>query len=187
MDSFNIDPLLAYSQHSADAAPVPGQFKWDLRQSSESARRINPDQDITFADLARPATQPPLGSLDITCGIFPGDWPIKIRRPEGITVSDVLEGIRKALLQRISHAEYAAYPENQKQRIAAVFNSRWLAAPDPATCRQNGVLRLDCLLYHTMFAGLSVSLDNPRSCILTLRRQPDHRRTPSAESQPPRN
>lgn len=188
MDRIIIDPLIAYSQHTADAVLTsiqPRQIRWDLRESSVHARRTNPDEPVTFADLGRPATQPPLDALDITCGLFPGDWLITVRRPEGIiTVSDVMEALRRALLKRVSHAEYSAFTEDQQRRIAAAFNSRWLEAPDPAACRLNGILRLDCLLQHTVFAGLTASPDVPRSGILSLRRQPGHSRTPSAESQP---
>ncbi|KAF8962573.1 ectomycorrhiza-regulated small secreted protein [Flammula alnicola] len=172
MSNFTIHPLLVYSQHDV----VPGHVcpvYWDLRESPDNARDIanpNPNEPLTFANLAQPATLPSLDSLDITCGLFSGDWPIKLRRPEGITVGDVLEAIHTTVTRRISHDEWNELSERQQERIKVVFDNRWKAAMDSGECRQNGVLRVDCLLQHTLFGGLSVSVETDNTCILTLRR-----------------
>lgn len=174
MTDFTMHPLLSYSQHNVlggDVAGHPCLTTWDMRTPTEYARYTKHDQPLTSTDLAQPATQPPLESLEITCGFFPGNWPITIRRPRGITVGDVLEAIHTAIIRRISHAEWEAFSERQREGIKIVFNNRWQAAADPDVCRQNGVLRMDCLLQHTLFGGLSVSLETEDSCILSLRRR----------------
>ncbi|KAF9485128.1 hypothetical protein BDN70DRAFT_675245 [Pholiota conissans] len=166
--------LLVYSQHNVlggDVAGHPCLISWDMRTPTEYARYIDHDQPLSFNDLAQPATEPSLESLEITCGFFPGDWPIQITHAGGITVGDVLDAIHNTIIRRISHAEWNLLSERQQDRIKVVFNNRWQAAADPDVCRQNGVLRMDCLLQHTKFGGLSVSLEADDSCILSLRRQ----------------
>lgn len=172
--SLLLNHVLAFAQGSespTQSTDHPCPIHWDLRVSSDNARLYgDPNRPLTFAHLASPATQPTLDSLDITCGIFE-NWPIEVRRPEGIAVADVLEAIRSTLLRRISHAEWEAFSESQREKIEVVFNERWMAAEDPDATRQNGVLRMDCLLQRTIFAGLSVSLETSNTCILTLRRR----------------
>jgi hypothetical protein len=172
--SLLLHPVLAFSQGSGSptqSTDHPCPIHWDLRVSSVNARlHGDPNRPLTFGHLASPATQPTVGALDITCGIFE-KWPIEVRRPEGIAVADVLEAIRSTLRQRISHTEWEDFSESQRQKIEVVFNERWMAAEDPDATRQNGVLRIDCLLQRTIFAGLSVSLETGDTCILTLRRR----------------
>lgn len=174
MTEFTINPLLGYSQHDLApqtlGGPFPCPIAWDMRRPTEYAHYIGSDQPLTFADLAQFATQPLRESLEITCGFFPGDWPIKITRPAGITVTDVLEAICASMRRRISHAEWNALSEREQGRIKKEFDTRWQAADDSGECRQNGVLRKDCLLQHTLFGGLSVHPGMQDRCILSLRR-----------------
>ncbi|KAF8182060.1 hypothetical protein BJ912DRAFT_602221 [Pholiota molesta] len=128
--SLLLHPVLAFSQGSGSptqSTDHPCPIHWDLRVSSVNARLYgDPNRPLTFGHLAGPATQPTVGSLDITCGIFE-KWPIEVRRPEGIAVADVLEAIRSTLRQRISHTEWEDFSESQRQKIEVVFNKRWMA------------------------------------------------------------
>ena len=174
MIEFTINPLLAYSQHDLApqtlGGPFPCPIVWDMREPTEFAHYIGSDQPLIFADLAQLATRPQRESLEIICGFFPGDWPIKITRPGGITVTDVLEAIYASMLRRISHAEWDTLSEREQGRVKNEFDTRWQAAEDSGACRQNGVLRKDCLLQHTLFGGLSVYPGMEDRCILSLRR-----------------
>ncbi|KAF9476954.1 hypothetical protein BDN70DRAFT_811415 [Pholiota conissans] len=174
MSTLVLNPILAFTQGGGSptqATDHPCPIHWDLRKSSVEARlNGDPNSPLTFGHLGRPATDPKLDSLDITCGMLE-KWPIKVRRPEGIDVIDVLENIRKTLLCRVSRTEFERFSKGQQEKITAVFVERCNKAQDPDKARENGVLRLDCLLQHTIFAGLSVSLDKEKTCILTLRRR----------------
>lgn len=170
MSAFTIHPLLAYSQPQT----LPGYVTpliWDLRQSPDDARHVaNPESSLTFAALAQDATTPALDTINITCGIFPADWPITVHRPEGINVGDVLEAIYAAVQRRISHQEWEQLSPKEQEQIRLVFEERCTQAPVYDDAHNNGVLRVDCLQQHIFFAGLSISLEADQTCILTLRR-----------------
>lgn len=170
MDSRLIHPLLQYSQHDL----VPGTSSpivWDLREPPECALHVdNLDKPLSPNTLSQPATNPPCLVLHITCDIFPEPWTIQVRRLETITVGDVLRTIHTVLNRRIIQAEWDRIAEKQQKRIGDVFDNRCKLSPQREECRANGVLRVDCLLYHTLFAGLSPSPDEDGSFILTLRR-----------------
>ena len=167
---FHLHQLLQYYQYDV----APGHYSpllWDLRESPESARRVvHLDETISAAQLSQHATSPPILILHITCDLFP-HWPIEVRRLEGITVQDVLDAIHTMLQQQIRHQEWNTFSNKHQARIAAVFDDRCKSAVNRDECRSRGVLRIDCLLLHTLFAGLSISLDLEDACILTLRRQ----------------
>ena len=166
---FNLHQLLRYYQH--DVAPGHcSPLLWDLRESPESARRVvHLDETISAAQLSQHATSPPMLVLHITCDLFP-DWPIEVRRPEGITIQDVLDAIYTMLQRQILHQEWDTFSNKHQARIAAVFGDRCKSAVNFDKCQSRGVLRVDCLLLHTLFAGLSISPDLEDACILTLRR-----------------
>ena len=170
MDSRLLHPLLSYSQHTV----VPGSccpILWDLRESPESALHVdNPDKQLSINDLTQFATTPPCQILRIICDAFPEPWPIVVRRAEGITVGDVLQTIYSVANSRIIQDEWDRIGEKQRGRIGDVFDNRCMMSMQREACRANGVLRVDCLLFHTLFAGLSPSFDEDDSFILTLRR-----------------
>ncbi|PPQ92260.1 hypothetical protein CVT25_008569 [Psilocybe cyanescens] len=171
MADFTTHALLSYSQHP-DASDQPQPTIWDIREPSQYARYPSkPEHPLSDYDLSQPATNPPTSTLHIVCEFFPGYWPIKIRRPNGVTVGDVLEEIHSTLIRRISLSEWEALSEKQQGKITAVFEHRCDRAPDRAVCRSHGVIRMDCLLEHTWFAGLSVSFEMDTTCIMTLRRE----------------
>lgn len=171
-DDFYLHPLLRYNQHAV-ASGHCCPLLWDLRSPPELAKRVvNADQAITSFYLSRLATNPPTAILHITNDIFPGEWPIEVRRLEGITVGDILHAIHTALMLPIRRQEWEQLSEKQRGRIDLVFEERCKMSIDREESRSRGVLRIDCLLQHTLFAGLSISLVKDCSCILTLRRPP---------------
>lgn len=170
MESIVLHPLLRYSQHDI----VPGNcapILWDLRESPGSALHIdNLDKQLSPSDLSQPATNPPCFYLSITCDVFPEPWPIEIHRQEAITVGDVLDTIHSVLNRRIKQVEWDRLSEKQRTRIGVRFDDRCKVSPQREECRANGVLRVDCILAHTLFAGLSASHAEDDSFIMTLRR-----------------
>lgn len=165
-----IHPLLVYSQHDV----LPGHvtpLMWDLHEIPDGAHLVeNPDEPLAPEQLMEDATRPSLNILTITCGVFPADWPIIIKQKLDISVSDVLRAIYAAVHRRISHEEWNELSPKEQVKITATFEERCNKSADPKATRDNGVLRIDCLLQHTSFAGLSVSPDEEDTCILTLRR-----------------
>jgi len=171
-EDFYLHSLLLYNQYPV----VPGHccpLLWDLRQPPDSARRVlSADQPITPFHLSRLATNPPTAILHVTCEVFPGEWPIEVRRLEGITVGDILGAIHTTLMHPIRRQEWDQLSEKQRSRIKVAFDERCKTADDRDECHSRGILRVDCLLQHTLFAGLYVSLIKDCSCILILRRPP---------------
>lgn len=170
MDSTVLHPLLRYSQHDI----VPGNcapILWDLREPPGSALHVdNPDKQLSPSDLSQPASTPPTFLLSITCDVFPEPWPIEVRREEAVTVGDVLDTIHSVINRRITQFEWDRLSEKQRARIGIKFDDRCKLSPQREECRANGVLRVDCILAHTLFAGLSASHDEDDSFIMTLRR-----------------
>lgn len=166
-----LHPLLLYSQHDI----LPGHctsLLWDLREPPiKSVRHIStPHITLTEHDLAQHATVPRVPVLHITCGIFPDAWTMKAYNPEGLTLLDVLEAIHDSLKMQLTRGEWDSLCLKQRGRISTVFNLRWRVASAPAKTRSHGVLRADCLLNHTLFAGLTLSPLTANRCVLTLRR-----------------
>lgn len=166
-----LHPLLRYSQHNI----VPNHccsLLWDMHEAPAYCVRYTADPNalLTHADLSQYATSPPATSLHIICGIFPADWPIKAHNPHGVTIYDVLHAIHSCLQLQIRPDEWDSLCAKQRERINKVFDTRWRVSDDPLRIRAHGVLRVDCLLQHIRFGGLSVSVVHENSCILTLRR-----------------
>ncbi|KDR80197.1 hypothetical protein GALMADRAFT_223086 [Galerina marginata CBS 339.88] len=170
MTDFTVHPILSYSQH----AVVPGHYChiiWDLRESPDVARlALDLETSPSPLDLSEFATTPPVPLLHVVCDIFPGHWPIRSSRLEGVTVGDVLRSIHSVLMKRISHEEWDRLSSKQQERIQAIFENRCNRAVNRDECRSHGVIRVDCLIQHTWFAGLSASFEMDSTCILTLRR-----------------
>ncbi|CAA7267285.1 unnamed protein product [Cyclocybe aegerita] len=165
-----LHPLLGYSQHNI----TPGHccpILWDLHEPPEAARRVlQLDKPLAPSELNQLATSPPVVELTITCDLFPGDWPIVVRRLQGVTVLDAFEAVHTALMRQIRQEEWEQLCPKQQARVEIVFNNRCKLSLDRDACRSRGVLRIDCLLYHVWFGGLSISPGLENTLILTLRR-----------------
>jgi hypothetical protein len=182
MSDFIIHPLLLYSQHDISPGHC-SSILWDLREPPGAARPVlNLEEHLSLLELAQLATSPPLPILHITCDIFPEEWPITVTRDDGVAVGDVLEAIHQTLLRRISHDEWNRLSQKQQERIKLVFDNRCSLAENREECRSHGVLRVDCVVHHTWFAGLSTSPDHENTCILSLRRPREL--PPSSPEQP---
>jgi len=166
-----LHPLLKYSQHRVVEEGHCCSILWDLREPPESALYVdNLAKSLSLGDLSQPATTPPCRILRVICDLFPEAWPIEVKRREGVTVGDVLRTIHSVINRRIKQDEWDRICEKQQKRIASIFENRCTVSMQREECRANGVLRVDCLLRCTLFAGLSASHDEDDSFVLTLRR-----------------
>jgi hypothetical protein len=171
MDPLTLHPLLRYSQHNIVGSHCCS-LVWDLHEApTYSVRHVSdPNALLEVAELSQFATSPPVTSLHIKCGIFPADWPMQACNSQGVTIRDVLQAIHTCLHLQIRQDEWDSLCKKQRDRINKVFDSRWRMSVDPLHVRAHGVLRVDCLLQHIWFAGLTVvSIVRGNSCILTLR------------------
>lgn len=169
MSVLTLHPLLRYSQHDV----VPGHccsIIWDLREAPIAVRHVTslgtPIDELEFSEHA---ITPPVSSLHIQCDILPEPWPIEASNPYGVTIRDVLQAIYVCLQKQLRHEEWDRMSEKHRGRISQIFDARWRVAVEPARVHDQGVLRVDCVLRHTWFGGLTVSPESGDSCILTLR------------------
>lgn len=168
MDRIQLHRLLRYELAHSQRAPID----WDFHDPVTSAcYRVPPiAQGITLLkeDFAMSATTPSLTSLRIICDVLPYDWPVVARNADGVTIKDVLLAIHDALEKQITMREWSNFADKQRKRITIVFDTRWRRAADPLATRAIGVERVDTLLHHTAFGGLTVIPATEPTCVLTL-------------------
>ncbi|PPQ69354.1 hypothetical protein CVT25_004746 [Psilocybe cyanescens] len=172
LSGFTTHPLITYSQYP-HSSTQPRPITWDISEPSEYARHPSDPSGnpLSRSDLSQLATKPAISTLHIVCDIFPSNWPIKVSRSSGVTIGDVLEAIHSTLIKPISMSDWDALSQKQETRVKAAFERRCRLAPDQDACRSQGVIRLDCLVEHTWFRGLSVSVETENTCIMSLGRQ----------------
>ncbi|KAF7360589.1 hypothetical protein MVEN_00790300 [Mycena venus] len=172
-----LHPLLQYSQHARESGNTCPLI-WDLRESPRTARHVSaPDRPLSEFELSQHATNPPVFSLRVTCGIFPEEsWAVEARNWLGVTVGNVLDAINSTLHTQITYPEWNKLCPKQQNRVNIVFDARWRRSVDAAQVRERGVLRSDCILQHVLFAGLSLAPSDPDNAeatttyLLTLKR-----------------
>ncbi|KAG5338757.1 hypothetical protein C0989_006279 [Termitomyces sp. Mn162] len=185
--SYNLllHPLLCYSQHCKPA------LVWDMRTDPTPASLLQVPVPISYHsttsahalvivsehELYQPATAPPRHVLRLFCGIVPptGTWgTITVNSSASsqacITVLDVLNAVRECMRTPIMQAEWDALCKKQQDRVNETFDSRWRMSRTPAMAREEGVLRQDFLLLHTLWGGLTPSFVERDAAVLTLRR-----------------
>ena len=166
--------VLSFSAQNVNACYVLPRLRWDLKHPPVFAQfATDPIQRIPSNILDSFATSPPVSLFTIECGLFPSlDWLIEVEKPDGVTVKDVLSGLYKSLRRRITPNEYALVPETQRKRIADSFYRRVRESPDPSHEQGRGVRRVDWLLKHTVFVGLTPSPEGPLTWTLTTKIPP---------------
>jgi len=170
-EQIEVDPLLCYSQYER-APGYANQLIWDLREHPSVARSVTTIAvPLAGSQLSQPATVPMTSSLNIVCDIFLPSWVIKIRKFQWhITAGDVLNDVHTFLYQPITQQEWHSLPDKKRRCISSAFETRCSQSYDREGAWRTGILRIDTLMNHTWFAGLSASLDKRNTCILSLRR-----------------
>ena len=170
---FTLHQYLHYSQHEQPSEPgIYCPLVWDLRElPSSGARHVsNLQQPLSPRRLAQAATFPLVQSLEITCDILPEHWLIEAYNPAYVTLFDVLQAIYDSLHVPLLEEECERLTPKQRARARAAYERRCEMALQPEVCREQGMLRLDCLANHILFGGLSPSMEMRWSFILSLRR-----------------
>lgn len=170
-----LNNVLSFNPQSRHSTHVHPYLYWDLRNPAESARSADTGHKISPRVRAHFATNPPVKVFRITCGLFPSSsWNIDISNPHGVTVDDVLRGLHQGLRRRISSSEWARIPRQNQSRVAEAFYDRQRHSSDPQYEHSSGVRRIDWLLKHSSFVGLSPSVEQPYTWTLTTRRINSH-------------
>lgn len=171
-----IHQYLHYSQHQQPNEPgVYCPIVWDLREApAGAARHVGKlDVPLTTRRLGEPATYPPVTSLQITCNILPETHKvIEVTNSAYVTLLDVMQAIYDALHAPLEEGEWNRLTRKQQGKIQEAFDRRCRLALNPAVCAAGGRVLLDYVVNHVIFGGLSVSLENEYSAILSLRRPP---------------
>ncbi|KAK0192005.1 hypothetical protein F5146DRAFT_487366 [Armillaria mellea] len=114
---------------------------------------------LSMNELNGPATHPHVQGMTIICDELPC-WPITVGDGMmGVSLGDVLRGLYRMMMWRISRAEWERIPEGDRNAIARAFARRCRALGNPDleyAEKQDGVKRVDLLLGKTMFRGLAV-------------------------------
>ncbi|KAH6917928.1 hypothetical protein BKA70DRAFT_4386 [Coprinopsis sp. MPI-PUGE-AT-0042] len=171
---FSLHSFLHYSQHQQPTDPsLYCSLVWDLRESpASSARHVSKLDAPLSSELAHPATYPPVARLSITCNLLPDGWVMEATNASYayVTLLDVLQAIYTCLHVPLQTSEWDALSPKQQDRVQDAFRRRCAQAIDPAQCELTGKLRIDRLARHTLFGGLTPSLEDESSYILSLRR-----------------
>jgi len=169
MPQVALHPLLLYSHDVVPGHCCP--VLWDLRTSPLTVRHVlSPDRPLSDFELSQHATSPPVMLIRVICGVFPQQWPIEATNVLGVTIRNVLDAVATCLSTQITSQEWGEVSPKQQDRINRIFDARWRASTNPPNVRSRGILRIDCLLQHIFFSGLSFLPDNNDTCILTLGR-----------------
>jgi len=120
---------------------------------------------ISLRALSEPATKPPLTAITIVVPHLP--WSITVHPSHGtyVTVTDVLEGIYRKLRTNISAQEFHALPsEKDMRRVTVAYEQRYRrvrGSREYEDEKRSGVRRVDFLMGHTRFMGLSSTSSGP--------------------------
>ncbi|KAF8810780.1 hypothetical protein BYT27DRAFT_7221842 [Phlegmacium glaucopus] len=109
--------------------------------------------------LSEQATTPPLPLLYITSIHLP--WIIKVRASNGIyvTLGDVFDSTYRSLRKNISASEFNSLPHQEDQKRATrAYKERYRRLRSTSSRdeeKQGGMKRIDFLMGHTNFHGIS--------------------------------
>lgn len=116
---------------------------------------------LSVRTFHEPATTPPLPFLTITCIHLP--WTIKVYSSNGIfvTLEDVFDSIYRSLRTNITGAEFNLFSKHDDQRRATrAYEKRYRRLRNTRSYegeKRGGMKRVDFLMGHTKFLGLSNS------------------------------
>ncbi|PBK63339.1 hypothetical protein ARMSODRAFT_1007772 [Armillaria solidipes] len=139
-----------------------GYLRFDLSMAAFNPIRVDNmgmRTQLGFNELSGPATHPHIQRMTVICDAMPY-WPITIGDGSGgLSLGDVLQGLYRMMMWRISRSEWERFPEGDRTAIAKAFARRCRALGNSQlenAERQDGVKRVDLLLGKTMFRGLVV-------------------------------
>ncbi|KAH7920074.1 hypothetical protein BV22DRAFT_1021899 [Leucogyrophana mollusca] len=162
-----IHPLLAFDPRippiNYDVSFPPNTLSPNIR-SSPSA--------LPPHVLAEPATNPPMATLTLINDVLPWTLTVQANSSSYVAVIDVLDAVYRFLRLTVSKPEYKALPSQEaKDLVSVAFSKRCHRAPTAETYedeKQKGVKRVDFLVGHHKFMGLSSTKRGPDVWVLNL-------------------
>ena len=162
-------------QNSAMSVPYAGlvyahplldlsSIVYDLMEHPSTILTHN-NYSLSVRTLREPATTPPLRSLTITSIHLP--WIIKVYALNGsyVTLEDVFDSIYRNLRTNITSAEFNLFPKHEDQRRATrAYEKRYRRLRNTRAYeeeKRGGMKRVDFLMGHTKFLGLSNGSRHP--------------------------
>lgn len=109
---------------------------------------------LSDADLNKPAANGTMTKMLITFEHRPFSWEVDVKNARGIRCRDVFEAIYKTFNEQLTLEERGLVCD--RQAVEAAFRLRCKLAPGlPEVERSLGWKRVDILLHHTIFLGLT--------------------------------
>ncbi|KAF4583620.1 hypothetical protein EYR38_002375 [Pleurotus pulmonarius] len=112
--------------------------------------------------LSEPATNPPVSLMFITSPHLP--WTVKVNpsRFGVVTVSDVFQAVYASLRKNIYPSDFESLAHHDKKRVRKAYEERYRRLRSSREADQEksqGVKRVDFLMGHSRFMGLTVTSD----------------------------
>lgn len=118
-------------------------------------RSDNVRERLTDQDLDEPASSEPVTKMTITFEQRPFSWTIDVDNPDGIRCRDVFEAIYNTFNQQLTLGELWRVPD--RRACEEAFRIRNIVLGSPQIERSLGWKRVDALLHHTIFHGLTMN------------------------------
>ena len=126
----------------------------------------------TRAIFAEPATVPPVRFLTIVSPHLPWAIPVPGIAPNAfVTISDVLSGLYHSLRNGVSEREFHMLPPKARSRVRTSYENRYRRIRDRRSYeaeKSNGLKKIDFLMGHNAFLGLTPSNDGPTTFVLNV-------------------
>ncbi|KAG6373198.1 hypothetical protein JVT61DRAFT_6819 [Boletus reticuloceps] len=178
-------PYLLPELHGVPALPQPPDIHWlllpyDPRTSKHLLRfdvifpvdqicyqySNNARERLADEDLDEPAFREPITKMRITFEQRPFNWTIDVDNPHRIRCRDVFEAIYSSFNQQLTLGELWRLPDRCACEDA--FRIRTLVLKSSQMERSLGWKRVDALLHHTVFHGLTMNPDSEGEWVLNL-------------------
>ncbi|KAL4266558.1 protein of unknown function DUF6699 [Pleurotus pulmonarius] len=149
--------------HPALGYTTTPHLNYDVSCHPSTISPAHPSLSPTILNEA--ATLPPLPSITLVSQYLP--WKLEIKPANGnfVTVSDVINGMYRALRLTVSKAEYSALPSvSAQQRVTDAYSHRCARILDSSAKQmemQKGLKRIDFFVDKNRFMGLSSTPHGP--------------------------
>ncbi|KAF7428516.1 hypothetical protein PC9H_007740 [Pleurotus ostreatus] len=150
-------PQMTVQIHPALGYSTTPHLNYDISCHPSTLTPAHPS--LSPAILSEAATRPPLPSITLVSQYLP--WKLEIKPTVGhfVTVSDVINGMYRALRLTVSKVEYAALPSlAAQQRVTDAYSHRCARILDSSAKQvemQKGLKRIDFFVNKNRFMGLS--------------------------------
>ncbi|KAF8233136.1 hypothetical protein L208DRAFT_1396184 [Tricholoma matsutake] len=138
-------------------------LNWDLTLQPSTISTHH--RGLSRKVLAEPATSPPLGTLSVHSPYMLWSMKVSASHHGFVTVGDVLDTIYSKLRVNVAPQEFHALPSRKDaQRVTVAYEQRYRcmhSSKEHDSEKRGGVKRVDFLMGHTTFTGLSPTTRGP--------------------------